>query len=539
MSNSNATEANPLPTPRFIGGFEILQSLGEGGMGVVYRARDNSLKRELAIKLQTGEWQQHPEMLQRFLREAQILAKINHPNVVQIFSVGEHNGAPFFAMELLESSIADSAREKLPSIAQCKRWMLEAARGLAAIHEVGVIHRDIKPANLLLTRATSSEPERVKVADLGIASASNLFDAQLTKAGSVLGTSGYLAPEAFRIEHTLDARADQYSLGVVFFELLARRWPFQDMSDVAMVAAIFNPRNAPDVREFRPDVDAETARIIACLLANDPNHRFSSTQNLVQALLQALSAEGGAAQSIPAAIAPPNSAATQILPPRAAAAIAPPQAPTIARTVPAAPIAPQVARKKTGWGLAFKTAAFAASALALSLLGLLWLMNSTPPSPTVGKPSVAAPNKPPLASETPVVTAQPINAEAANPDHVPSEKQREKWANDLISRYFLSSKGTGKTVWTLDLLDQHSGILAAELTGPDTEAIPMTGRVESHEVETFDAEKWDIYQLKLKSADGKAVEMRIESTDDNIDGGGFYIENEQRRHFAIENSEEL
>jgi serine/threonine protein kinase len=523
MPTTNA----PTQHPHSIGGFEILQQLGQGGMGVVYRARDNSLKRELAIKLQTGEWQKQPEMLQRFLREAQILAKINHPNVVQIFSVGEHHGAPFFAMELLESSIADSAREKMPSIAQIKRWMLEAARGLAAIHEVGVVHRDIKPANLLLTRATSIEPERVKVADLGIASASHLFGAQLTKAGSVLGTTGYLAPEAFRVEHTLDARADQYSLGVVFFELLARRGPFQDMSDTAMVAAIFNPRNAPDVREFRPDVDAETARIIACMLANDPNHRFSNSQNLVQALTQATAqGDARAAPAMPIS-APAIPVVTQIMPPRTM----PPLAPTLAR---AQPVLAQSMVKKTGWGLAFKTAAFAVTALSLSLLALLWLMNSTPTPPTVENPAVAKPGK----------VSAPIAPALTRPEREPaddahSQKQREKWADDVIANYILTSKGSGKTDWTLALLDQHSGVLAAELNGPETEAIAMTGRVESHEVETYDAEKWDIYQVKLASGDGKSVEIRIEVTDDAIDGGGFYIQDEQRRHFVIEDSEDL
>ena len=352
-----------MPTTRFpqqIGGFEILGSLGHGGMGIVYCGRDNTLQRELAIKLQTGDWKRHPELLQRFLREARILARISHPNVVQIYSVGEHEGAPFFAMELLEGSIADSARLKMPGIAQLKRWMLEAARGLAAIHEMGVVHRDIKPGNLLLTRPTSVEEEHVKVADLGIASSGELFGDPLTRAGAVMGTPGYLPPEAFRLEHTLDSRADQYSLGVVFFELLARRAPYQDMGDRALLAAIIEPRCAPDVREFRPEVDAATAQILARMLKDEPEERFENTTALVQALSLV---QGHAASPVPAA---------------AVAAAAPPAA-NSSRPTPSAQITAQrPLQRRSAW--LWKALALAFLALLAGFAALQWQASRSNPA---------------------------------------------------------------------------------------------------------------------------------------------------------------
>ncbi|MBK8285131.1 MAG: serine/threonine protein kinase [Ahniella sp.] len=297
----------PTEHPPYIGGFEILGEIGRGGMGVVYRARDPALQRELAIKLQIGNWEEHPDEMERFLRESRILAKINHPNVVQIYSVGTHDGAPFFAMELLERSVAESARLRMPNIAQLKRWMLDAARGLAAIHEMGVVHRDIKPANLLLTTPTSIESEHVKIADLGIASANDLFGGRLTQSGMVLGTTGYLAPEAWFPDTILDGRADQYALGVVYFELLTGRSPHQFNSDAEAISAMMAPPDAPDIRTLRTDIDEPTAELIARMLKTRPDDRYPSSPDLVQAMMATM-ATGMADYRIPTPrpIAAPN-----------------------------------------------------------------------------------------------------------------------------------------------------------------------------------------------------------------------------------------
>jgi serine/threonine protein kinase len=484
--------------PKTIGGFEILDQLGQGGMGVVYRARDNALKRELAIKLQIGDWQRHPAMLQRFLREAQILARINHPNVVNIFSVGEHEGAPFFVMELLDSSLADAARLRMPSIVQLKRWMLEAARGLAAIHEVGVIHRDIKPANLLLTRATSVEDVHVKVADLGIASAGNLMGAPLTRAGAVLGTSGYLAPEAFRLERTLDARADQYSLGIVFYELLAKRGPFQDVSDSAMLAAIFEPRTPPDVREFRPEVDEATALLLARMLADDPDQRFATTPELVQALAQIQGDTPSARVSV--SNAPTNM--PHAIRPTMSILVEPPN------SAPASKIKP----------LKLKWPQLAAALFLLAGVGYFGMGILQQKSASKLQPS----------DQSTAALAQ--TAEAL---------QRESWAKYLLSHYQLKTTDVPKKLWLLDLLEQRSGVIAAELVGPTADVIELTGRVDTQQVETIDGEELDVYQLTLLGTKGSSVSVRIAFSETETSGEGSFSDGKSVQEFEVTDSEEL
>lgn len=538
--------------PRQIGGFEILGSLGQGGMGIVYCVRDQVLQRDLAVKVQTGDWQRHPELLQRFLREARILAKINHPNVVQIYSVGEHEGAPFFVMELLDSSIADAARLKSPGIAQCKRWMLEAARGLAAIHDMNVVHRDIKPGNLLLTRASSVEEEHVKVADLGIASAGEQFGAPLTRAGAVLGTTGYLPPEAFRLEHTLDARADQYSLGVVFFELLAKRGPYQDMGDQALLAAILEPRTAPDVREFRPEVDAATAQIIARMLKDDPDERFESTQALVQELIRVQGVAARPAHAPTERVAPP----TAVSKPPAAPIWSPP-APVPAPPTPPVPPAPQQslalapsvqppapipaartlqrdsAPAKSGSGL--KVAVAVLSAVLISLLaGLLYLGLREEPDEDSGaasaEPAAIVPGTEP-SSGAATFTAREADSDAA--------LQSEAWAKYVLAHYVLRSRADKTKLWKLSLLEQDDGVIAAELEGVEDETIELTGRVEGQREETVDDTDWDIYELKLRGTGDRKLTVRIEFSDDETAGEGSYSLKGERQRFDVEDSIDL
>lgn len=521
-----------------IGGFELIEELGRGGMGVVYRARDHALKRDLAVKLQSGEWPADSITLQRFLREAQILASINHPHVISIFAVGEHLGAPYFAMELLEHSISDACKLKAPTLTQLKRWMLEAARGLGALHEQGIIHRDIKPGNLLLTKANSVEPERVKVADLGIASSGELFGPRLTQLGNVLGTTGYLAPEAMQPNLSLDSRADQYSLGVVFFELLARRAPFTELERATAIrSGNAVPLNTPDIRLVRPELDLATAQLITRMLEFDRNARFPDTLSLIAELLNLQ--EGGVGM------------------PRLQIPILPTNSPVPPRKVETQHATDRDANSHDASSHAStksKRILFALTAFAvLGFAAFMWF-DSTPVR-SVAKPIAGRPVTIITRDEDGVHVLGAVKGQGEAPsegrggvrvqhaglvpdtDAAAGPSDPERWANALLARYLLSSQGEGKTEWALVLIDQQAGVIAAQLSGPESESQHFSGSVNSHRVEIFDEVPWDIYQLSFKNDSGQSIEMRIECTDTLVSGGGDYINGEDRRSFAIESSE--
>lgn len=485
---------HPTDHPPYIGGFEILGEIGRGGMGVVYRARDPALQRELAIKLQSGNWEQHPEEMERFLREARILAKINHPNVVQIYSVGTHEGAPFFAMELLEQAVADAARLRMPGVAQLKRWMLDAARGLAAIHDMGVVHRDIKPANLLLTTPTSVESEHVKIADLGIASASDLFGGRLTQAGMVLGTTGYLAPEAWFPDAVLDGRADQYALGVVYFELLTGRSPHTFQSDAEAINVMMSPPDAPDVRSFRPDIDDATAELIARMLKPRPRDRFESSAELVQAMLSTM---------------PAGTADYRVPTPRPIARPAARADADVTRV--RLEEGPTLARKDAGGTSPSRTLQTWAMLLpALLLMPILaWYF-------LVYAGKSVAPEAPRVVEST-----EEESGDTEDPAVVvvPAQAASSAWADYLLGHYTLKTESTEAT-WILSLLEHDNGDLRAELAGLDDKPIKLRATVDSQVDEIRGDSTWTISRVSFKGKGGFEMVLRIEFDEEQTIGSG-------------------
>src|SRR3954449_12634411 len=227
------------------------QAVGHGGMGEIFRATDTSLGRAVAIKVLDDRYAQDANVRARFTREALAAARLSgNPNIVTIYDVGEHAERPFIVMEYLGGgSLEERLRDGGPvPVRQALEWLEQAANALDAAHREGVVHRDVKPANLLLDRTG-----RIHVADFGIASAAGMDS--LTQTGTVLGTASYLAPEQAKGERATPA-SDRYALGVVAFELLAGRRPFEADS-VAAEALAHVTGDVPPVSEVAPALPRE------------------------------------------------------------------------------------------------------------------------------------------------------------------------------------------------------------------------------------------------------------------------------------------
>ena len=296
-----------------LGPYEILGSLGTGGMGEVYRARDSRLDRDVAVKVLPEPLAADAEALARFEREAKAVAALSHPNILAIHDVGTHEGVRYAVTELLEGR---TLREHLEGSGVGPRkaidYALQVVSGLAAAHERGIVHRDLKPENVFVTR-----DGRVKVLDFGLA---RVLEPQsfegVTKAptvaggtqpGTVLGTVGYMSPEQVRGQ-SVDQRSDIFSFGAVFYEMLAGRRAFRADSAVETMNAILT-EEPPDfvVSESRP-VPPGLDRIVRRCLEKDPSHRFQSARDLGFAI-EALSAAASESQPHPPAPAESGDAA--------------------------------------------------------------------------------------------------------------------------------------------------------------------------------------------------------------------------------------
>ncbi len=286
-----------------IGHYTIVGELGRGGMGVVYKAHEESLNRFVAIKVLGSHLTEDRDYVQRFMREARAAAALNHPNIVQIYFVGEDEGTPYFVMEYVTGTSVQTMIRKDGRLdpVEAASIVIQAANGLGAAHSAGIIHRDIKPANLMV-----NEQGLVKIADFGLALAPEA-QTRLTATGMLMGTPGYLSPEQC-MDQGVDHRSDIYSLGVTFFEMLAGTMPFSADSPLALLRKIVEVE-APDVRELNPDVDETLRGIVARMMAKNPEERYQACGELESDLREWLT-ERGASARIPviAPSGPPSGA---------------------------------------------------------------------------------------------------------------------------------------------------------------------------------------------------------------------------------------
>src|SRR5437588_2023289 len=257
-----------------IGRYEILQEIGRGAKGVVFKGRDPLIGRAVAVKTITSGVAESADLLERFYREARAAGGLQHPNIVTIYELAESGGAPFIAMEYLEGESLEKivARKPALPIATKLGYVVQACRALDYAHRRGVIHRDVKPANIVVTRDGI-----VKVVDFGIA---RLASTSQTQTGTLLGTLAYMSPEQLRGQNA-DARSDIWALGVVLYELIAYQRPFTGGNHAALLLSIL--QNEPvSIRQLVPECPIALERVVSKSLRKDDKERYQSMEALLK-----------------------------------------------------------------------------------------------------------------------------------------------------------------------------------------------------------------------------------------------------------------
>jgi serine/threonine protein kinase len=286
---------------RQLGHYAVVEALGAGGMGEVYRATDRRLGRDVALKILPSELQADAEGLERFRREARALAAIDHPSIVTVYSVEEADGVPFLTMQLVEGqSLQDViAGGELP-IARIVAIGLALAEALATAHERAIVHRDLKPANVMIARSG-----QVKVLDFGLAkfaadggaAGDDTVSGLATRDGVVMGTLPYMSPEQVRGQH-VDHRTDVYSLGVMLYEMTTGQRPFIATGTADLAASILRDQ-APPAHAHRPDVPHPLSAIIGHCLEKDPDRRTQTARALADELRALASRIDSASLQVP------------------------------------------------------------------------------------------------------------------------------------------------------------------------------------------------------------------------------------------------
>ncbi len=254
--------------------YDIVEQLGEGGMGVVYKAKDTKLDRYVALKFLTKNVGSSDSDRQRFMQEAKAAATLNHPNICTIYDVAEHEGQLFIAMEFIDGETLRDRKNNI-SFKQSIDIGIQIAEALAAAHEKGIVHRDIKPENVMMRK-----DGLVQIMDFGLAKLQGV--SRLTREGNTVGTMGYMSPEqvqGFNVDH----RTDIFSFGVLLYELISGQSPFKGMHETAIIYEIVNV-DAEPISILKPDLPPDLDAIILECLAKEPDERYQSAKEIVKDL---------------------------------------------------------------------------------------------------------------------------------------------------------------------------------------------------------------------------------------------------------------
>jgi predicted Ser/Thr protein kinase len=266
--------ADSIPPGTRFGDYEILEELGVGGMGKVYRARDLTLERLVALKTLAHQFSSDASFVQRFLKEARAAARLNHPNIVQIYDFGCVDSVYYLAMEFVDGhSLGTYLKRGHFSETEAIQIIRHACRALSVAHADGIVHRDIKPDNMMLTSRGD-----VKLVDLGIAKRVD-EDVSMTQTGQAIGTPHYISPEQVRGQKDVDGRADIYSLGATLYHLVTGHTPYSGASGpIVMSMHLVEP--LPDPRKFEPGLSENICLVLRRMMAKDRNERYSDVYAL-------------------------------------------------------------------------------------------------------------------------------------------------------------------------------------------------------------------------------------------------------------------
>src|SRR5262245_16508581 len=262
-----------------LGDYRLLKKLGEGGMGTVFKARQVSMDRDVALKVLSRQLAKDSDFVERFYREARASAKLDHPNIVRGIAVGEEKGFHYFAMEFVDGESCERilGEQGKFNVGDAVKIALDVARALEHAHAKGMVHRDIKPENILLTRDGT-----VKLADLGLAKETDGNNA-LTQTGHGFGTPYYMPPEQARNAKNVDNRSDIYALGATLYNLLTGKLPFVGETAIEILTAKEEGQHSP-ARRHSSEIPELLDLVIDKMMARDPRARYQSATDLIVAL---------------------------------------------------------------------------------------------------------------------------------------------------------------------------------------------------------------------------------------------------------------